>query len=104
MPVAGLWRVARTEPGAPAPAEGSSEWIATSRAQTAAAALREAGCWSLDGSPLDFDASDWWFSTRLEAPDGLQAPLLGFDGLATLAQVTLDGEPLLASRNMFRSH
>jgi beta-mannosidase len=66
--------------------------------------LREAGRWSLDAAPFDFDASDWWFSTSLAPATGLQAPLLGLDGLATLAQVTLDGEPLLASRNMFRSH
>ncbi|MBK6005267.1 glycoside hydrolase family 2 protein [Ramlibacter ginsenosidimutans] len=98
------WRVARTEPGAPAPGEGSSEWIASARAQTAAAALRDAGRWSLDGPALDFDASDWWFSARIARPEHLQAPLLVFDGLATLATVTLDGEPLFASRNMYRSH
>lgn len=104
VPLSGPWRVARAEPGAPAPAEGSREWFETSRAQTAAAALREAGRWSLDAAPLDFDASDWWFSTRLADAGALHAPILGFDGLATCAEVTLDGEPLLAARNMFRSH
>jgi beta-mannosidase len=104
MRLTGPWRVARTAPGAPMPAQGSSEWIESSRAQTAAAALRDAGRWSLDGPPLDFDASDWWFAARLESPARLQRPLLGLDGLATLAQVMLDGEPLLASRNMYRAH
>lgn len=55
-------------------------------------------------SVTDFDASDWWYRGRFSvegtARDG--AYELVFEGLATLADVWLNGAPLLASRNMFR--
>jgi beta-mannosidase len=99
QPLAARWRLCAAEPGAPAPAHG---WEEIAAPTTVAAALRDAGRWSLDGAPLDFDSQDWWFAATFDAPAaGL---VLGLDGLATLADVTLNGEPLLQSRSMFQAH
>jgi beta-mannosidase len=85
---------------------GPHAWIAATRPGTVAGVLRDAGAWSLDHPPRRFDADDWWYRTHFNAPeadDGDQV-VLGFDGLATLAEVWLNGEPLLSSDNMFLAH
>jgi beta-mannosidase len=71
-----------------------------------AAALRDLKQWSLDGPARRFDAQDWWYRLLFDAPgtDPASRQYLGFDGLATLAQVWLNGAPLLTSSNMFISH
>src|SRR6185503_12059805 len=53
-----------------------------------------------------FDAEDWWFRCRFPAPASLPGDrlILGFDGLACVAEVWLNGEPLLNSDNMFAAH
>jgi beta-mannosidase len=66
---------------------------------TAAAALRAAGRWSLDGPPRRFDAEDWWWRTRVTGPGVL---VLG--GIATVADVLLDGAVVLRSESMFLRH
>ena len=69
----------------------------------AAAAMRETGGWSLDGPPRDFDAQDWWFRCQFDSP-GAGMTTLGLDGLATIAQVWLNGRDLGTARNMFVAH
>jgi len=93
-----------TSPDQPPP--DSAEWIAAPELGTAAAVLRAAGRWSLDGAPLRFDALHWWYRLRFDLPEGFAGDdlVLGFDGLATLARVWLNGEPLLDSDNMFIAH
>lgn len=78
-------------------------WIGDQRLGPAAAVLRDAGRWSLDAPARRFDAEDWWYRLRFESPTPSEdeALVLGFDGLATVAQAWLNGEPLLASDNMF---
>jgi beta-mannosidase len=74
---------------------------------TVAAALAEAGAWSLNGPARDLDAEAWTFTRRFDqpaGPGGGQGWVLGLEGLATLAQVFVNGEPVLQSSNMFRSH
>src|SRR5690242_11284666 len=69
---------------------------------TVAGALRAAGRWSFEAT-ADFEADDWWFETRFEAvrvAPGERAALR-FDGLATLAEVWLNGERILESDSMF---
>ncbi len=53
--------------------------------------------------PVDYDAADWWYRLRFAAPARPRGARfrLRFDGLATLAEVWLNGEPVLDSRNMF---
>jgi beta-mannosidase len=73
---------------------------------TVAASLRESGRWSLDSAPRQFDAQDWWYRTRFTAEPAAagERVILGFDGLATLADVWLNGVLLLNSTNMFVEH
>ncbi len=94
-----------TEPGqlaqlAPEP------WIKASSPGPVAAVLRALGRWSLDHPPRRFDADDWWYRVEFEAPELHAADelWLGFDGLATVADVWLNGQLLLHSTSMFVAH
>jgi beta-mannosidase len=73
---------------------------------TAASSLRALGQWSLDAPRRDFDAEDWWYELAFEIapcePDARR--VLGIDGLATLASVWIDGQPVLRSDDMFLAH
>jgi beta-mannosidase len=102
------WSVCATGPSTEtraSPPEGT-EWLAIKTLMPVAAALRALKRWSLDEPARRFDAQDWWYRLTFDAP--LLTPgsrrYLGFDGLATLAQVWLNGAPLLTSNNMFLSH
>lgn len=91
------WQLCAAPPGAPPPATG---WIDASGPSTVAAALRAAGAWSLDGPVRRFDAEDWWWRARFAHP-GPGAWDLCLDGIATVAEVWLNGAPLGGSDNMF---
>ena len=68
------------------------QWIAFCAPGTVASGLRAAKQWSLDDAARRFDAEEWWFRTRFVAPhdsDSAQC-VIGFDGLATLAEAWLD--------------
>lgn len=97
------WALASGE-GPEAPADASA-WRDIPGALPVAAALSALGQWHLDqAGDIDFDAGTWWFRCRFDRPAQLDGPCrLGLDGLATLAQVSLNGELLLDSRNMFRA-
>jgi beta-mannosidase len=76
-------------------------WLAASVPGTAAGALRSAGRWAVpDGR--DFDAETWEFRCRFPGAPGRWA--LELDGLATLAEVRLNGELVLTSTSMFQPH
>ena len=66
---------------------------------TVAGAYRDAGL----AIPDDIDARDWWFRTTVEvAPAETDEELvLRFDGLATLAEILLDGVVIGTSESMF---
>lgn len=85
---------------------GQHEWTAIPQLLPAAAALRELGQWSIDGPLRRFDAEEWWYRLSFDAAHGDETArtVLGFDGLATIAQVWLNGKELLSSSNMFVSH
>jgi beta-mannosidase len=72
---------------------------------TAAGALRDAGLWS-PGEDCDFDARDWWFRAGFssQAIDRDAPAQLCFGGIATLAEVYLNGEMLFESDSMFLAH
>lgn len=98
------WQLAPTRAGEAARPEELAglpiAWRAAAVPGTVARAL------VLDGSiPHDLDAHDWWYRCTFAAPQPrLGRQWLRFDGLATLAQVWLNGEPLLDSSNMFLAH
>jgi len=97
-PIDGPWQVAAARAGSTPDDVAGLTWIDARVPGTAADALRRAGLWTFD-TPLDFDGQDWWWRTRI---DGERGPaVLGFDGLATLADVWIDGAHVLRSENMF---
>ena len=67
---------------------------------TVAQALQAAGLWSLD-DPLPLHDKDIVYRTRLT---GRGPRNLRFHGLATIAEVRLDGERILTSDSMFLAH
>ena len=104
------WEICSTPPGAFAgPTElsqASLQWLPAHAPSTAASCLRAAGAWSLDDPPRRFDSEDWWYRLRfsLEPPAPGEELVLGFDGLATVAEAWLNGVSLLTSDNMFLAH
>lgn len=80
-----------------------ARWIDATAPGTVAAVLEAAGQWSLDHAPRRFDAEDWWYRVTFDAP-ATQASdelWLGFDGLAGVADVWLNGGHLMRADNMF---
>lgn len=97
------WELTATAPQAAAGPDGvagSGSWTAAAVPGTAAQALRDAGQWTLD-APAPLHDRDFWYRTRFAA-DGVQR--LRLHGLATLAEVWLNGERILQSDNMFLAH
>jgi hypothetical protein len=90
-------------PGPAALEQSHASWMPARVPGTVASSLRELGQWSLAAAPRRFDAEDWWFRCRFAAPASLPGDslVLGFDGLACLAEVWLNGKPLITSDNMF---
>ena len=98
------WELART---APADCEDprdtqALEWRAAVVPGTAAAAVGEH-----ERAGVDFDADDWWFRVRFSAapaasPD--EEVVLRLGGLATVAEVYLNGRRVLDSESMFTAH
>ena len=102
------WFICAAPPGdsgrsAPSPQEA---WTAIKTLKPVAAALRDLNQWSIDEPARRFDAQDWWYQLAFDAPQAAagEAVFLGFDGLATSAQVWLNGITLLTSTNMFVAH
>ena len=104
------WELCSTPPDAHLTPEDLAraplQWLPAHAPSTAAACLRAANLWSLDAPPRRFDAEDWWYRLRFTAPPcaSHEELVLGFDGLATVAEVWLNGAPLLSSDNMFLAH
>jgi beta-mannosidase len=97
------WEAAATLPGDRPGPDGLDDldWRPASVPGTAAGVLRAAG---VEAGPLD--AQDWWFRTTFEvAPADLdEEVVLCFGGIATLAEVYLNGELLLRGESMFATH
>jgi hypothetical protein len=98
------WQLARTPPGtvpspeglAAANPDGTPPWCRA----------RSPRRWAMTSTFRDYDAHDWWYRTSFEAVPASAATreYLAFDGLATLAQVWLNGREILVARNMFRRY
>ena len=96
------WEVAPSPPGAcagPAELDGLS-WRAARVPGTVAGALGE------DAAGRDLDADDWWFRCHFDAEPAADAEevVLGLGGLATVAEVYLNGQLVLESESMFAAH
>ena len=102
------WFCASTAPGAsedPAQVDSAAvEWIPAAVPGTAAGALRAAGAWTWGHEDeARLDGRDWWFRCAFDAPDADGPWDLRLGGLATLADVWLNGEHICHSENMFVS-
>ncbi len=86
-------------------ADHPGRWVAAAVPGTAAGALRTAGEWAL-GAHRSFDSTDWWYRCRFDAAssDPRRATSLELGGLATIAEVWVNGVHVLRSDNMFHSH
>lgn len=95
------WQVASVAPGSadePQAAAAICEWRATERVGPMAAVDDR-----LD--PATLDRFDHWYRCRFPAPErGTGRALLCFDGLATIADVWLNGRHLLRSDSMFLAY
>ncbi len=74
-------------------------WIPAIVPGTVAGAVRAAG--GPEPASAELDASDWWFRCRFTAPQRGEGWTLELEGLATLADVWLDGCHLLRAESMF---
>jgi beta-mannosidase len=103
------WIVASSSPGAidsPAALHAADlEWRPAIVPGTAAQALAATGEWDFD-RPRDFDATDWWYrgSFTHDEPDCRGDHHLIFDGLATLAEIWLNGALVARTDSMFRRY
>ncbi len=103
-PLDGGFEVIRTAPGAAASpadlaagAHPSAPAIVPGTVAMTALGAGEAGA--------RLDDHDHWYRARIARPAGEAARILVcFDGLATLADVFLDGAPILTSDSMFHAH
>ncbi|HEY5188284.1 MAG TPA: hypothetical protein VII87_04565 [Solirubrobacteraceae bacterium] len=102
----GPWTLQRSLPDAHAdPSTLPAGGLAAIVPGTAAGALAQAGEWRL-GDELDVDGHDWWFRTRFTAAAAATGEdvVLALDGLATIAEVYLNGDLVLSSESMFAAH
>jgi beta-mannosidase len=86
-----------------APADtADASWIPAQVPGTVAGAYRDAGL----EIPGDIDARDWWFRTRFDAPPAGNGEelVLQIGGIATIAEILLDGLKIATSETMFASH
>ena len=99
------WQLGRSPAGALAGPEelanASLQWHDAKVPGTVASAIHG----DVD-TPGPYDDADWWYRTQFAAPPATPGVrhCLRFDGLATLAQVWLNGQPVLTSQNMFVGH
>jgi beta-mannosidase len=101
------WQATATAPAPPGESTppADARWHDARVPGTAAGALADAGCWRA-GDDRDFDAEDWWFRTtfRADLPDPGDEVVLCLDGIATVAEVHLNGELVVESESMFLAH
>jgi beta-mannosidase len=105
------WELTATAPdacrGPRPPADGP--WLPAAVPGTVAGALRAAEARAGAANPwsgADLDGLDWWFRTRFTASPPMPGErlVLHLDGLATVAEVYLDGERILHGESMFAAH
>ncbi len=92
------WQLALTAAGAFAQPPDDADWLPAIVPGTAAEALAALGLWSLE-KPRPLADKDIWYRVTLPGSGPCR---LDFGGLATIAEVFLDGAPILASDSMFQ--
>ncbi|MGH9557606.1 MAG: glycosyl hydrolase 2 galactose-binding domain-containing protein [Bryobacteraceae bacterium] len=100
IPIAAGWEMA-SAPGPEMPATFVPAYVPG----TVASALRDRQMWRM-GDGVHFDASHHWFRCRFDAEPAAPGEeiALCFGGIATLAEVWLNGGKILCSDSMFAMH
>lgn len=90
------WEIASTEPGQGV--TSTTRWQSLESLGPVASVLKD--------RPARLDAHDWWYRLAFDAPPGADTlrTVLGFDGLATVADAWLNGASVLRSENMFHAN
>ncbi|SDD36478.1 beta-mannosidase [Cupriavidus sp. YR651] len=99
----GNWTCLETFAGAvahPGELADNGNWLPAPVPGTVASALRAAGRWD-DTAPPPLHQHDYWYRLRFA---GSGRRLLRFNGLATLAEVWLNGVMVLTTHHMFAAH
>jgi len=100
------WECTSCPPPGPEPPDDAiptlSAWLPARVPGTAAQAMSEAA----DPGALqrNYDADDWWFRCHFESRRDARFHVLRLGGLATIADVWLNGNHLLHSENMYVAH
>jgi beta-mannosidase len=89
--------------GASAPGQDVVEWLPAEVPGTAASSLRALGRWDWDDRRR-FDDDDWWWRGRFSQPDGPGPWQIRLGGLATMADVWVNGSHRLRSESMWIGH
>ncbi len=103
--VGATWSCTSAAPGAhadPGGLDAGLAWLPATVPGTVASALRSVG--AVDPPVERLDGQDWWYRCRFAgpvAPGAHDAWVLELDGLATLADIWLNGRHLLRSESMF---
>lgn len=103
IPLTEGWELVRAEPGGfatPDALQAASAWLPAVVPGTVALALDAAGQWSWSSTD-PIDAHDWWYRCRFPWDADGAAVHIALEGLATIADVWLNGVHLLHSDNMF---
>jgi beta-mannosidase len=98
------WQLTATAPGVhvdPASlAAANLDWHAAVVPGTVAQSMAT----TVENTGTSFDAHDWWYRCHFPATSIDARAQLFFEGLATLAEIWLNGTAILTTRNMFNAH
>ena len=99
------WEVASTDEPATLKTLGNLRFIPARVPGTVAAALRDEHAWRV-GDGTRFDVSEHWFRCHFDAApvEPGEELILQMGGIATIAEVWLNGEQILESSSMFACH
>ena len=95
-----VWEFGPSEPGQDVDV---TAWLPADVPGTAASSLRALGRWDWD-DVRRFDDEDWWWRGRFSRPEGPGPWLLRLGGLATVADVWINGGHRLRSESMWIGH
>ncbi|EFH81673.1 glycoside hydrolase family 2 protein [Ktedonobacter racemifer] len=86
-------------------ASETTRWLAASVPGTVMQALQRHQPWDFNAPP-NADEHDWWYRCTFAAPASMEGKhyTLAFEGLATVADVWLNGKLILQAENMFRAY
>jgi len=98
-----LYQSCAGEYDTPSNLKADLNWIKAIVPGTAAQTLLESDSWSIDDN-LNFDDFDWWYKTTFDITKSKlqESSFIQFKGLATVADIWLNGHLICKTDNMFK--